>query len=174
MDYGPASAEPLYRDKNNSVPGGSKTLTIEEVETTEFVPVKQEATPYDITVSNEGEIINRISKQAVLRTLIAIGISFMIIFSAFDAFCNLQSTLHTSGGLGTIGLSLIYVFMIITSLLLSTFTLSRYHGKWIIVFSMLTYIVYMATGFYPSWYTIIPASAVIGVGKDTKCLSNNR
>ncbi|XP_045192103.2 protein unc-93 homolog A-like [Mercenaria mercenaria] len=54
--------------------------------------------------------------------------------------------------------------MMLTSLFIAPITVQTISAKWIMIFSMCTYIIYMATGFYSSWYTVIPASLIIGIG----------
>ena len=39
--------------------------------------------------------------------------------------------------------------------------------KWAMVISMLTYSVYIACMFYPSFYTLIPSALVLGMGAST-------
>ncbi|KAL4235140.1 Ion channel regulatory protein UNC-93 [Mactra antiquata] len=108
--------------------------------------------------------IARIPKVGVIRNLLVISISFMFEFSAFDSFASLQSSLNKEEGLGTTGQAIIYSAMVLSSLLLTPLTMSRVTEKWVMVISMFTYLIYVATGFYPSWYTIIPASVIIGTG----------
>lgn len=106
----------------------------------------------------------KMSKFETIKNLVILSVSFMLLFSAWMSFQNLQSTLNKEGGLGTIGLSVLYITIMFASMFLSPLTLSKFSDKWIIVFAMMCYLVFLATGFYADWSTIIPGSIVIGIG----------
>ncbi|KAL4235138.1 Protein unc-93 A [Mactra antiquata] len=105
-----------------------------------------------------------LTKHDTIRNLIVICVSFVFLFSAFCSFASLQSSLNKEEGLGTTGQAVLYAAMVLSSLLLTSVTMSKISQKWIMVVSMFTYLIFVATGFYPSWYTIMPASVLIGIG----------
>ncbi|WAR13527.1 UN93A-like protein [Mya arenaria] len=94
--------------------------------------------------------------------LIVLTIALTLNFTAFNSFQALQSSLNIAEGLGTTGLSVLYATMVLTSLFFAQLTLVRFSNKWIMVISSLSYTAFMATGFYPAWSTVIPASLLIG------------
>ncbi|XP_052818569.1 protein unc-93 homolog A-like isoform X2 [Mya arenaria] len=96
--------------------------------------------------------------------LIVLTIALTLNFTAFNSFQALQSSLNIAEGLGTTGLSVLYATMVLTSLFFAQLTLVRFSNKWIMVISSLSYTAFMATGFYPAWSTVIPASLLIGFG----------
>lgn len=108
---------------------------------------------------------DNMKKFAVIKNLLIISIAFMLQFSSYNSFVNLQSSLNNAEGLGRTGLALLYVVMFLTNLILTPLTMSRFSNKWIMVVSMGTYVAYVASGFYPTWSTVIPASVIIGMGK---------
>lgn len=110
---------------------------------------------------------DNLTKFGIWKNLLILSISFMLSFTAFSSFANLQSTINIVGGLGTTGLSLIYATMVLTNLIVTPLTSSRFSYKRIMAGSLTTYMVYVATGFYSSWATVIPASLIIGFGKLT-------
>ena len=105
------------------------------------------------------------AKHHAWKNLMIMSFSFMLSFSAFNSFSNLQSSINIEDGLGTTGLSLIYSTMVFTNLFITPLTASRFGHKRIMVVCMSSYIVFVATGFYSTWATVIPASVVIGLGK---------
>ncbi|KAL4235143.1 Ion channel regulatory protein UNC-93 [Mactra antiquata] len=83
---------------------------------------------------------------------------------AFNSFTSLQSSLNKEDGLGTTGLAVLYTMTLLSSLIMTPVSMSKLSSKWVMVISMFTYLIYVCTGFYSSWYTIIPASVIIGTG----------
>ncbi|XP_053402238.1 protein unc-93 homolog A-like [Mercenaria mercenaria] len=115
----------------------------------------------DVTAN---QVLNKMTKFAIFRNLLTVSFAFMLLFSAFHSFANLQSSLNKEDGLGTSGMAVVYAAMVLTSLFLTPFTMEHFSYKWIMVVSMSTYIIYVSTGFYPAWSTIIPASLILGMG----------
>ena len=76
----------------------------------------------------------------------------------------LQSSLNHAEGLGTSGLAVLYAVFILTSVFVTAVVMSKFSGKWIITLSMVCYSTFLATGFYATWVTVIPATVVVGVG----------
>ncbi|XP_060607469.1 protein unc-93 homolog A-like isoform X1 [Ruditapes philippinarum] len=109
-------------------------------------------------------VSNKMSHAIILKNLFIVSFACMLQFSAYHSFANLQSTLNKEDGLGTTGLALLFGVMVLTSLFLAPISMGRISTKWIMTWSMCTYIIYTATGFYPTWYTVIPASVIIGIG----------
>ncbi|XP_052818571.1 protein unc-93 homolog A-like isoform X2 [Mya arenaria] len=105
-----------------------------------------------------------LSGVKAFTNLIVLTFALTLNFSAFHSFQALQSSLNIAEGLGTTGLSVLYGTMVLTSLFFAQLTLVRYSYKWIMVISSLSYTAFMATGFYPAWSTVIPASLLIGFG----------
>ena len=89
---------------------------------------------------------------------------FVLMFSSYKAFQNIQSTVNAKDGLGVIELCLLYSSMIIASLFLVPLTTSRFSNKWIMVISIGIYLLYLVTGLYSTWATIIPAAVLLGTG----------
>jgi hypothetical protein len=118
-------------------------------------------TTIEISANN---VLDEMSVFSIFKNLLTIGVAFMLLFSAFNSFTFLQSSLNKEDGLGTSGLSSLYASMVLTNLFITPLTLARFSEKWIIVGSMSTYIVYVITGFYPAWSTVIPGSLIIGFG----------
>lgn len=104
------------------------------------------------------------NKKRIMKNLIIICIGFLLLFSAFQALANLQSTINSEEGLGVASQSVIYVALIISSMFLPTVVIKRLGCKRTLVLSILTYCPYIAANFYPHWGTFIPAAVLLGLG----------
>ena len=105
-------------------------------------------------VQNDGRSLNR-----YYRSLFFHGTSFFLIFSAFLSLQSLQSSLNEV--LGFVALSVLYVSFML-SCLISPFLNKVFGPKRIIVLSYVGHCVYIVTNFYPSYYTLVPGSVVLG------------
>nr|CAD7267903.1 unnamed protein product [Timema shepardi] len=59
-------------------------------------------------------------KWRILRNVSVLGLAFMVQFSAYTGITHLQSTVNSSGGLGTASLTSVYAGLIFSSVFLST------------------------------------------------------
>lgn len=101
------------------------------------------------------------TKRPTRETVVA-AISFLFVFTAFQALQNLQSSLHQQQGLGVASLAALYA----TSFLTSFFTPAIVYNlgvKVTILLAWMAHCVYVACNFYPSWLTLIPGSVLLGV-----------
>lgn len=110
------------------------------------------------------EIETKMSKMKILKNLLVLSFAFLFLFTAFQSLSNLQSSLNREDGLGTVGLSVIYGALTLSCMFLPPFVIDILGCKWTVAFSMLCYILYMAANFYATWWTIIPAAVILGIG----------
>ena len=96
------------------------------------------------------------SKRWIYKNLIVISIAWMLQFTAFQSISNLQSSLNSDQGLGTASLTTIYVTLVLSCLLIPPIMIKNIGLKWTIVFSQLTYLIYIGANMYPRWYTLLP------------------
>ena len=106
--------------------------------------------------------ISRVSKNVYMLCLV-----FLFEFSAFQGLANLQSSINCEGldgfkGLGTISLAVTYVSLLLSSFVLPSYMMSRLGPKWTIAICVACYMVYTAANYYPTAYTMIPASIIMG------------
>jgi len=120
--------------------------------------------PLKIDVDIEVRLVP-LSKRQAYTNLLILSLGFNLNFTAFLSFQVLQSSINTEGGLGTTGLAVLYAVMVLTSLFLAPVALSRVSYKWIMVTSTCSYSVFMASGFYSTWGTVISTSILIGFGE---------
>jgi len=114
--------------------------------------------------SSPNVTLTKMTTFGVYKNLIVLSFSFLLLFSSLMSFSNIQSTVNIEGGLGTTGLAVFYAVMVFTSLFVTLITVPLLSYKTMMMLSMLTYICYVATGFYSSWYTVVPGSVIVGFG----------
>ncbi|XP_071854941.1 protein unc-93 homolog A-like [Apostichopus japonicus] len=102
------------------------------------------------------------TKRRINRNVIVISFSFLLLFTAFQALSNLQSSINCDAGLGLASLSTIYATLILSSMFVPSIMI-RYLGlKWTLAIAMVCYAIYTLANYFPSWGTLIPASALVG------------
>lgn len=103
-------------------------------------------------------------KKGIFKNLFVLFFGFMLLFSAFMALANLQSTMNNAGSIGVLSQSAIYGAMIAGGLLLPKLVIKKLGCKWTTTVSALTYIPYMVANLYPAKSTLLPTSLILGVG----------
>ena len=98
------------------------------------------------------------SRKSIYKNLLVIGLAWIFLFTAYSSIANLQSSLNRTKGLGTAGLSTIYISLVISCLFVPPAMIKKLGLKWTILISQCTYTIYMAANIYPRWYTIIPGN----------------
>ena len=98
------------------------------------------------------------------RNLLVITVSFIMVFSAFRAIQNLQSSLNTQGRLGVIAMACVHGTMFLTCLF-APVLINKLTSKWTIVLGLLFYLFWIVANFYPHFYTLIPTSIGVGFGQ---------
>ena len=98
------------------------------------------------------------------KNLILLCASFILIFSAFRAIQNLQSSLNAEDNLGILAMTCVHGTMFLSCLwapaIINTFT-----AKWTISFGMFSFILWIGANFYPRFYTLIPFGIIAGMGQ---------
>jgi hypothetical protein len=69
------------------------------------------------------------------KNLLVISVAFLLQFTAFNGMQNLQSSLNTEANIGVNSSSIIYVFLIISSIFLPHPVMSIFGLKWTLVIS---------------------------------------
>ena len=101
------------------------------------------------------------------KNLAILSVSFLLLFAAFHSLQNLQSSINVAGGLGNVGLTALYVAFLVSCVFLPPFVLSKLGMKRTIIISMFGYVTYTLASFHANWWTVIPASVVLGVMAST-------
>ncbi|XP_066270930.1 protein unc-93 homolog A-like [Branchiostoma lanceolatum] len=102
-------------------------------------------------------MLDRIWKNQLVLSLV-----FLLNFLAFRSLQNLQSTLNSEAGLGVVSLSCIYGSMVLSCLYAPFFIHKVGSCKWTVVVCLFGHILFSGANFYPSWYTLIPSSVLLG------------
>ncbi|GAU23037.1 hypothetical protein TSUD_336850 [Trifolium subterraneum] len=95
------------------------------------------------------------------RDVHILSLAFLLIFLAFGATQNLESTLNTEHNLGTTSLGILYLSFTLFSLFASLVV--RFLGtKNSLMIGTTGYWFYVAANLKPNWYTLVPASLYLG------------
>ncbi|KAI3975221.1 hypothetical protein MKX01_017540 [Papaver californicum] len=87
--------------------------------------------------------------------------SFLLIFLAYGAAQNLQSTVNTAQDLGTTTLGILYISFTFFSLFASR-TVRMLGSKSALILGSTGYWLYVAANLIPSWYSMVPAALYLG------------
>lgn len=100
----------------------------------------------------------------IMKNILAIGCAFMVNFTAFMGAANLQSSINADQSLGTFTLSAIYGSLLFSNIFLPALIISWLGCKWTMSVAILAYMPFIASQFYPRFYTMIPAGLSVGLG----------
>lgn len=103
------------------------------------------------------------SQYLIKRNLYIISLAWVILFTAFSSMANLQSSLNSSHGMGTLSLSTIYVTLVTSCLFVPPFMIKKLGIKKSIMISQFAYLIYIAANVYPTWYFMLPSAALVGI-----------
>ncbi|KAM8953536.1 protein unc-93 homolog A-like [Pelodytes ibericus] len=99
-----------------------------------------------------------------MKNILVLSFGILLLYTAYMGLQTLQSSLNKIEGLGVASLSVMYVTLSISSLLLPPLLIKKIGCKWTIVASMFCFITYSLCNFYPSWPTLIISSVLVGIG----------
>ncbi|KAM4042770.1 LOW QUALITY PROTEIN: protein unc-93 homolog A-like [Anomaloglossus baeobatrachus] len=99
-----------------------------------------------------------------LKNILILSFGILLLYTAYMGLQTLQSSLNNIEGLGVASLSVMYVSLSLSSLLLPPLLIKKIGCKWTIVASMFCFISYSLCNFYPSWPTLIISSILVGLG----------
>ncbi|KAK2154829.1 hypothetical protein LSH36_256g04070 [Paralvinella palmiformis] len=102
-------------------------------------------------------------RRRILKNIILISFAFLCVFTAFQGLSRLQSSLLRTDGMGVITLSVLYATLVVSCLLIPKLLISAIGHKWTIPLSFSGYIIWMAANGYATWYTMVPASIMVGI-----------
>jgi MFS family permease len=107
------------------------------------------------------EIDEKTERRKYMKNLVVMGFVFFFVFTSYLSLRNLQSSLNDNGGLGMYSLSCVYAFLFIGSIFTTTIV-QRLRPKVAMVVSTSGFLLYNLANFYPSFYTLVPASCAVG------------
>ncbi|KAF9423895.1 hypothetical protein HW555_000953 [Spodoptera exigua] len=100
----------------------------------------------------------------IMKNVVVISLAFMVHFTAYSGAANLQSSINAEAGLGTASLAAVYAGLIFSNIFLPVVVIKWLGTKWAISLSFITYMPYIAAQLYPTFYTMIPAGLIVGLG----------
>ncbi|KAI3383475.1 hypothetical protein SNEBB_007477 [Seison nebaliae] len=115
-------------------------------------------------VKKSNRQFSSLTHNQVRKNLGSICVAFFLLFSAFQALSNLQSSINNDSGLGTASLSTVYAGIVISCLLLPHTLINAFGLKKTLMLSQSAYLLYIMANFYPTWGTMIPSAALLGFG----------
>ncbi|KXJ17014.1 protein unc-93 homolog A [Exaiptasia diaphana] len=105
----------------------------------------------------------RKEKIYITKNVVIISGGFLFLFTAFQSLQNLQSSLNADKGLGLISLCVIYASLILSCMFVPPYMIGRLGCKWALVVSMISYVLYTVANYYVKYWTLIPASILVGL-----------
>ncbi|KAL2509511.1 UNC93-like protein 3 [Forsythia ovata] len=87
--------------------------------------------------------------------------AFLLIFLAYGAVQNLESTINTEGDLGNISLGILYLSFAVFSVVASL-VVRKLGSKNAVILGSTGYWLFIAANLKPNWYTMVPASLFLG------------
>ncbi|KAK3095705.1 hypothetical protein FSP39_017862 [Pinctada imbricata] len=127
---------------------------------TTLAPEQHSETPVSEQSSNVPSIIVFTYK----KNLVFLCISFIMLFSAFRAIQNLQSSMNDEGHLGIIAMACVHGSMFLTCLWAPSL-INVFSAKWAIVCGMFSFLTWIGANFHPAFYTLIPTALLSGWGQ---------
>ncbi len=101
------------------------------------------------------------SKRWAYKNVYGLSFAYVVLFTAFIGLQNLQSSINSEGGLGLVTLSILYA-MFIAAGFITPSILKLLGTKYALLFGFLCHLVYTLSNYYPSWYTLVPGSILVG------------
>ena len=103
-------------------------------------------------------------KQRIYLNLILVSFAFLLLFTAIGTTHSLQSSINDEDGLGTASTSVLYTAVVLSCMFIPCIIIEKMTVKWTMVASVFCYFIYIASQFYPKFYTLLPAAFVNGLG----------
>nr|KJB36750.1 hypothetical protein B456_006G174800 [Gossypium raimondii] len=121
----------------------------------ESMDTRDEEAPLFVDVSG-GE-----TPKSRTRDVHILSCAFLLIFLAYGAAQNLETTINSEGNLGTVSLGILYVSFAFFSLFASL-VVRVLGSKNAVVLGTTGYWLYIAANLKPTWYTMVPVSLYMG------------
>ena len=96
-----------------------------------------------------------------MHALLVLSSGFMLVFLAYMALRNLQSSLYSRGGLGLYVLTCVYISLLVGCMFAPTIVMLL-RPKQTMVICMTGLLVFIMTNFYPTIYLLLPAACMVG------------
>ncbi|GFY76730.1 UNC93-like protein [Trichonephila inaurata madagascariensis] len=104
------------------------------------------------------------SQRRILKNLIVLCTGVLLLFIAYDGLTMLQSTMNREHGIGVISQVVNNICFCTSAVLFPKYVIKKIGRKATLVISMIMFLPYVASNFYPHWGTLIPSSICLGFG----------
>ncbi|XP_066286421.1 protein unc-93 homolog A-like isoform X1 [Branchiostoma lanceolatum] len=104
------------------------------------------------------------TKRRIIINLLIQCFGFLLLFTAYQSLQNLQSSINRARNLGLTSLAVLYGSLIPAGPFLAPVAMRYFGLKWTITGSMVTYMIFTIANYWSEFYTVIPASVLLGVG----------
>lgn len=111
----------------------------------------------------EGKVVVSNLRRRTYKNLIVISLGFLFLFTAFQALQNLQSSIHDDENLGLVSLCVIYAALVTSCMFVPPLLINKLGCKYTVMLSMSGYVLYTVAMFHPRYWTLVPASALLGM-----------
>ncbi|MED6121070.1 hypothetical protein PIB30_026695 [Stylosanthes scabra] len=114
-----------------------------------------------LVAAADSSLVEPIKTRSHTKDVHILSLGFLLIFLAYGAAQNLQSTLNTEEDLGTTSLGILYLsftfFSVVASMVVRVLS-----PKVALIIGSTGYWLYVAANLMPTWYTLVPASLYLG------------
>eukprot|EP00058_Branchiostoma_floridae_P013373 XP_002598861.1 hypothetical protein BRAFLDRAFT_90114 [Branchiostoma floridae] len=101
-------------------------------------------------------------KRRLMINLIVQSFGFLLLFTAYQSLQNLQSSINDDRNIGQTSLAVLYGVLIPSCPFLAPVVMGLLGLKWTITGSMALYVVFTIANYWLEFYTLIPASVLVG------------
>ncbi|XP_045498485.1 UNC93-like protein [Colias croceus] len=117
-----------------------------------------------MTIAEKNVELKSSETRRIVKNVVVISLAFMVQFTAYSGAANLQSSINAEAGLGTASLAAVYAGLIFSNIFLPVVVIKWLGTKWAMSLSFVAYMPYIAAQLWPSFYTLIPAGLIVGLG----------
>lgn len=135
--------------------------TTENAEGVQDLAIDDDEAPDKDTNGGKGRKYTSNSKTLIIDHIILCG-SFYLVFSAFIAIQNLQTSINQADNVGLISLICIYT-VFVPCCIFAPAIVSKLGTKWSLAVGWTGHCLFTAANFYPVLGTMIPASIILGL-----------
>ncbi|XP_019639319.1 PREDICTED: uncharacterized protein LOC109481218 [Branchiostoma belcheri] len=101
-------------------------------------------------------------KRRLMINLIVQSFGFLLLFTAYQSLQNLQSSINDDRNIGQTSLAVLYGVLILSCPFLAPVVMGLFGLKWTITGSMMSYVIFTIANYWLEFYTLIPASVLVG------------
>ena len=141
-----------------SIPETGETLLTKSKEAVELAKVAE--TIATCRVGSHAQLI--IDKKIYMHNLMFLSLSFFFVFVAFLPLQNLASSLYSAGNLGTYSLSILFTCYFIGCFFAPTLV-EYLSPRCAMIFCFVPILLFALSNFFPSLWTLAPASGLVGL-----------